>query len=122
MNFNFKGKFAFASKLPNAPNPGLQISPLGVIGLPLSERDAQSIKAIASQAPFGRGDKLVVDTNVRHTWEIEPANTITFANPAWTSFLEHVVKTACTELGVIPASKPPKCELYKLLLYEAGSQ
>ncbi|KAL5531710.1 hypothetical protein ACEPAG_4587 [Sanghuangporus baumii] len=121
MNFDFKGDFAFACKLSDAPNPGLQIAPLGLIGLPLSERDAQSIKDIASQAPFGHGDQLVVDTSVRHTWEIEPANTITFANPTWSSFINLVAKRACTELGVPLGSKAPKCELYKLLLYEPGS-
>lgn len=122
MDFDFKGDFAFASKLEDAPNPGLQVAPLGLIGLPLSERDARSIKDIASQAPFGHGDQLVVDTNVRHTWEIEPAGTVAFANPAWGTFISSVAKRACHELGVSNHLRAPRCELYKLLLYEQGSQ
>ncbi|KAH8111037.1 hypothetical protein DFH11DRAFT_710036 [Phellopilus nigrolimitatus] len=35
--------------------------------------------------------------------------------------MDDVVKNVCAELGVAPGASPPKCELYKLLLYEAGS-
>lgn len=33
-----------------------------------------------------------------------------------------IVKSACKALGVNYAASAPRCELYKLLLYETGSQ
>lgn len=92
------------------------------MGLPLSDRDAKLLKDCARQAPFGKGEQTVVDTEVRDTWEIDPAK-VSFTNPAWTSFVEKVVVSMVwEELGVAPYSTTPKCELYKLLLYETGSQ
>ena len=120
MDFAFKDNFAFERKLPDAPNPGLQIAPLGLIGLPLSERDAQSIKNILSSSPpdtYG-----LDDTPLHHTWVIEPANAVTFMNPAWSAFVDSVAKIACLELGVTTNSGVPKCELNKVLLYEWGSR
>src|SRR5271154_1197931 len=37
-DFEFKGSYAYAASSPQAPNPCLNISGLGIIGLPLSER------------------------------------------------------------------------------------
>ncbi|KAF9044406.1 hypothetical protein BJ165DRAFT_198051 [Panaeolus papilionaceus] len=117
----FSGNFFHRSTEANAPNPGLSISGLGSIGLPLSERDAKAIVSQAAQAPFGKGLKTVVDTTVRDTWEIDPAS-ISFTNPAWERFVDEVAtKKVWTALGVAPYSTKPKCELYKLLLYQKGS-
>ena len=119
--FNHEGSFAFGETLPSAPNPGLEIDKFGTLGLPPSTRDIESIKGIASRSPFGHGSKTIVDSTVRDTWEID-ASHITFKNPAWTQFVEDVVKTVWKRLGVAPYTVPPRCELYKLLLYETGSQ
>jgi len=121
-DFDFKGNFAFSTSLPQAPNPGLHIHPLGLIGLPLSSRDALLIKNHAVQAPFGHGERTVVDKEVRDTWEIEPGK-VGVANTEWLTFMGGVVvKRVCAELGVSVQASMPRCELYKLLLYETGSQ
>jgi hypothetical protein len=120
-DFDFKGTYACSFSYPAAPNPCLHISGIGLIGLPLPGRDAKLIKEYSTRAPFGHGDRTVVDTKVRETWEIEP-DKIQFGNTEWASFLERVVLQTCEELGVAIEAKPPKCELYKLLLYETGSQ
>ncbi|KAF8656953.1 hypothetical protein AX16_002308 [Volvariella volvacea WC 439] len=113
--------FAYAKSHTGAPNPCLQIAGIGVVGLPLSERDARAIISVATQAPFGHGERTVVDTNVRNTWEIEPTN-IHIANPQWTTFLNNVVvPQVWKELGVAGPATNGRCELYKLLLYETGS-
>ena len=36
--------------------------------------------------------------------------------------MDRVVKEVCGTLGVNFAASQPRCELYKLLLYETGSQ
>jgi hypothetical protein len=121
-DFDFRGNFAFSNPAPLAPNPGLHITPLGLIGLPLSLRDARLIIEASSQAPFGHGEETVVDKEVRDTWEIEPKN-VRFENPKWDAYVKRdVVTTVWSELGVGPWNSPPRCELYKVLLYETGSQ
>lgn len=45
-----------------------------------------------------------------------------FGNPKWAGFVDDVAKKTCEALGVDFASSKPRCELYKLLLYEKGSQ
>jgi len=99
----------------------LHIEGIGGIGFPLSERDAKLIEAAAIQAPFGKGTETVVDTTVRDTFEISP-DKFSFQNPDWTNFLQNVVTKVATGLGLPPNLPPPRADLYKLLLYKAGSQ
>jgi hypothetical protein len=121
-DFDFKGSFYYGAMAPEAPNPCLNIDGLGPVGLPLSPRDAKALIECSTQAPFGHGERTVVDTEVRDTWEIEPTR-IKFDNPAWTRFLQtSVVNKVWQALGVAPSTTSPRCELYKLLLYETGSQ
>jgi hypothetical protein len=88
----------------------------------LNERDAQLIISKAAQAPFGKGSETVIDTTVRDTWEIDPPQ-IRFVNPRWESYVESIAfETVWSTLGVAPYATKPRCELYKLLLYQPGSQ
>ncbi|KAI1793098.1 hypothetical protein LXA43DRAFT_1127543, partial [Ganoderma leucocontextum] len=116
----FTGAISFSRTYPTAPNPVLDIEGLGTVGLPLGPRDAAAIKACAEQAPFGMADQTVVDKTVRDTWEID-GHKIHFANAAWKPFLEGAVRDVCQVLGVNFDASKPRCELYKLLLYETGS-
>jgi hypothetical protein len=48
---------------------------------------------------------------------------VTFRNPAWTEWVKNkVIPDVCEVLGVGLAATNPKVELYKLLVYETGSQ
>ena len=67
----FVGDYSFSETHPDAPNPAITVSGLGVIGIPLNPREAEVLKGHASQAPFGMADRTVVDTSVRNTWEID---------------------------------------------------
>ena len=116
-----EGSFAFGETMHSAPNPGLNIDSLGMIGLPLSPRDVESIKSIASKAPFGHGEQSIVDPTVRDTWEIDPSR-FSLRNSNWASFQNDIVNTVWKGLGVAPFNVRPRCELCKLLLYETGSQ
>ena len=104
-----------------APVPGLHIEGIGVIGFPLAERDAKLIEAVATQAPFGKRAKTVVDKNVRNTLELNPEK-FSFKNPAWAEFLQTVIKKVACGLGLPPNLPPPRADLHKLLLYKTGSQ
>lgn len=48
------------------------IDDLGLVGLPLSVRDAEEIKKCCNKAPFGRGENTLVDETVRRTWQLSP--------------------------------------------------
>lgn len=98
-------------------NPALRIERIGIIGLPLSVRDAQAIAGVCKQAPFGKGDETVVDESVKKTWELN-VDEFTCCNPVWQGYLEQLSKQGIQDLGVeVAASAQP----YKLLLYEEGA-
>lgn len=95
---------------------------LGLIPLPLTDRDAKAIISRSAQAPYGHREITAVNTKVRDTWQIEPAK-ITFQNAAWDVFVrDTVVPSVSQTLNGTAFRTPPRCELYKLLLYETGSQ
>ncbi|KAJ7622621.1 hypothetical protein DFH06DRAFT_1009458, partial [Mycena polygramma] len=121
-DFAFTGKYAHSSVLEGVPLPGLTVDGMGIVGLPLSPRDAGILRRHADQAPFGHGDKTVVDTSVRNIWEVA-ADSVKFKNPAWAKFIaDTVVKKVVQALGVsYSPAVAPRCELHKLLLYETGS-
>lgn len=68
---NFQAAFSFNNSYADIPNPALKLSDLGIVGLPLSTRDAEAIKSRSIQAPFGMGERTVVDKTVRDTWEMD---------------------------------------------------
>jgi hypothetical protein len=76
------GTFAVFNTYTDAPNPGIHLMEGGSIGLPLSDRDADALIAASHQAPFGKGEQTIVDTNIRKTWEISAAD-FELKNPAW---------------------------------------
>ncbi|RPD82293.1 hypothetical protein L226DRAFT_497438 [Lentinus tigrinus ALCF2SS1-7] len=119
-DLEYNGAFSFNRAYPAAPNPSLNIDGLGTVGLPLGVRDAAAIKECAGQAPFGMADRTIVDKSVRDTWEID-ASKVHFENAAWGTFMAQTVRDVCEILGVDFQASQPRCELYKLLLYETGS-
>jgi hypothetical protein len=66
-NIKGDGSFALFEPLENSPNPGLYLKNGSLIGLPLSDRDAEAIVAASHQAPFRNGEETIVDTSVRKT-------------------------------------------------------
>jgi hypothetical protein len=114
-----RGTFALFETTNNPPNPGIYLKNGGVVGLPLSDRDAQAIIAASREAPFGKGEETIVDRNVRKTWELAPKD-FELRNPVWNPFVEGVVEKVSKGLGVDATGKSVKAELYKMLLYEEG--
>ena len=118
-NLKAPGSFAHSSILPFDPHPCLNIEGHGSIGLPLSEHEAKRVIAYASHAVYGQG---VVNKKVRDTWEID-ASRVKFDNPNWLTYIQDVaVSAVCSSLRLKKYDTPPRCQLYKLLIYETGSQ
>ncbi|HEX4610645.1 MAG TPA: 2OG-Fe(II) oxygenase [Urbifossiella sp.] len=101
-----------------APLPGLEVTGLGPVGLPLMARQAEELKAHCRQAPYGKGEKTIVDASVRRVWQLEP-DRFALTNPDWSQFLSDTVRTVQRELGL--DGQKLECHLYNLLLYEPGS-
>ncbi|KAH7092044.1 hypothetical protein FB567DRAFT_588356 [Paraphoma chrysanthemicola] len=112
-----QGSFSSSRTFNQYPSPGLFVNDVGVIGLPLSDRDAKGIASVCRQAPFGKGDQTLVDESVRKTWELD-ASEFSCSNPQWTPYLDQLAIQAMEDLGVqVPGHTQP----YKLLSYEEGA-
>lgn len=118
VDWNFA--FSFRQTYPDAPNPVLSLADLGTVGLPLSTREADAVKSRAVQAPFGMGERTLVDKTVRDTWEMDSAK-VSFDGPRWGEFVDRAVEDICKALNVNCKTSKPDCKLHKLLLYETGS-
>ncbi len=97
--------------------PNLEIDGVGRISLPLLPAQAEQLIAIAARAPFGRGEETIIDTKVRRTWQIGP-DRVHLSGRHWPNTMDAIVAKAAAGLGV---TEPVSAELYKLLIYDAGS-
>ena len=120
INGKGSGHFATTGALSSAVNPGLNVNGLGIIGLPLSEREAVELTKACHQAPFGKGSETIIDTDVRNTWELN-ADQFELENPEWQTILDSAVHQVANALGVVGGSTSVHAELYKLLLYAEGA-
>ncbi|KAJ6546859.1 hypothetical protein B0H19DRAFT_244021 [Mycena capillaripes] len=111
-DFSFPGKYCHAATTASAANPGLNVKGIGILGLPLSERDAKLVQSL-----------IVSSTNVSHpvgnVWELD-SHAIECSNPAWATYLDEIVlKDIWKKLA--PHCSRPRLELQSLLLWEASS-
>lgn len=97
--------------------PGLEVEGIGNVGVPVSATDAKRLIKQAAQAPYGRGEETIVDTDVRRVWQLEPGK-FELRNAAWGKFVDGIVQSVRKEFGI---RKKVQQELYKLLVYEKGS-
>ncbi|WP_089942825.1 2OG-Fe(II) oxygenase [Candidatus Entotheonella palauensis] len=97
--------------------PGLEVDGIGDVGLPIGPVQARQLIEQAEQAPYGRGEETIVDTDVRRVWQLEPVQ-FTIHNPAWDDFMAEMVDAVKHELGM---DQRVAWDLYKLLIYEAGN-
>lgn len=95
---------------------------VGKIPFPITKEYVDKLKAIAEQAPHGRGTETIVDTSVRNTLQIDASKVSTGARPdvydgdwARDLFDDEAGIALGLDCDVI------KFTLYKLLLYEPGS-
>ena len=98
--------------------PGLEVDGLGPIGLPLTGIQAKDLKKLCEQAPYGKGEKTLVDTSVRRVWRLMPSQ-FSLSNPDWMRFLKETLSKVQAELGL--EKQKLESHLHELLLYEAGS-
>ena len=100
------------------PSLSINSAPKSILGLPIGGCQAKLIIAASTQAPFGKGEKTVVDTSVRRTWQLSPTQ-FSINSSRWAEQLQTLLKKVTNELGCDPNMRVT-CELYKLLLCEPG--
>ena len=98
--------------------PGLEVEGLGAVGLPLPKAQARALIRRCRQAPYGKGTRTLVDTDVRWVWEMDPAH-FELTNPKWEASIKSILKEVKQHLGLEECKL--SAHLYKLLLYEKGS-
>lgn len=101
-----------------APLPSLEVAGLGPVGLPLTAAQAPQLIKRCRQAPYGKGEKTLVDTGVRRVWQLEP-DRFSLTNPDWEQYLTTTLQAVQRELGL--EQQKLDSHLYNLLLYEPGS-
>jgi predicted 2-oxoglutarate/Fe(II)-dependent dioxygenase YbiX len=110
------GTFSVSGTLPSI-SPGLKVKGVGNIALPLLEQQAKSLIKLSQQAPFGRGEETIIDTNVRNSWQIA-AEDFELTNPQWQKALQEAIDQIGKQLGLDDCKI--EFEQYKLLVYEEG--
>lgn len=110
------GTFCASGRVP-VVLPGLEVEGMGPVGLPLTPRAAKELIARCHQAPFGKGEETLVDTNVRRVWRLEPDH-FSLENPEWDRVIEGIVGQVREELGL--EGQELESHLYDLLVYEKG--
>jgi hypothetical protein len=98
--------------------PGLEVEGLGLLRLPLAERQARKLIKCCQQAPYGKGSQTLVDIAVRRVWELD-GKYVRFTNPKWENLIDSIVEVVQQQLGL--KEKKLTAHLYKLLVYEKGS-
>ena len=97
--------------------PAIDVDGVGRIAFPLLPEQVERLLAIAEAAPYGRGEKTLLDPTVRRSWQIGP-DRIRIGGRRWKQTLSDLVADAASGLGV---NEPVAADFYKLLLYDAGS-
>ena len=85
------------------------------LALPLCKSQAKELIRVARQAPYGKGEKTVVDTNVRNCWEIDGSQ-LRFNNKAWNKLLSKLLRSSEEYFDM--DKNCLDAELYKFLIYE----
>ncbi|CAK5281010.1 unnamed protein product [Mycena citricolor] len=115
-DFDFGGKYCHAATTSSAANPGLNIKGIGILGLPLSVRDAKLVQNLIS-ATLSKTGADTSDIAIGNVWELD-AGSLECSNPAWSLYLEEIVlKDVWKKLT--PGAARPRLELKSLLLWEA---
>jgi hypothetical protein len=93
--------------------PTIDVDGVGRIAFPILPAQAGRLVAVAEAAPYGRGDETVIDSEVRRTWQVDPAK-VRIGGRHWDQTLEGLVVDIALGLGL---SEPVTADFYKLLVY-----
>ncbi|KAL1938924.1 hypothetical protein VTO73DRAFT_11077 [Trametes versicolor] len=93
---------------PEAPNPGLHVNDIGILGVPLDTLEGEHVEKIINQGHEAPSEALTTVSST--SWSLN-ANQFRFENPNFGAFLAQVSQWAFTALGYEAAVRevnPPK--------------
>ena len=97
------------------PMPKVDIEGIGTLSFPVPDEQIAAIIGRAERAPYGRGEKTIVDTSVRQVWQFAPAK-IRITGKSWASNFDSILSKVSAGLGCEGVTV--SAELYKLLVYD----
>lgn len=107
----------YVSNTLEIPMPRLEVDGLGPLSFPIPSSQAKALIALASRAPYGRGEDTIVDTAVRNVWQISP-DSINLYGKSWPATFDRLLTQVQEGLGI--PNIDFLAEPYKLLVYEPG--
>lgn len=109
----------FAVAIPVASDDlHLDVKGVGALTYPIPAAVAEQLCAVGRPAAFGRGDKTLLDSKVRNTWEI-PKSRIKLDARAWKPTLTAQLTVLKASLG-IPENVEIEATFDKMLVYGPG--
>ena len=100
-----------------APMPRVEVEGARSLSFPITEEQVRSLVEVAEPAPYGKGERTLVDRSVRACRQIDAAQ-VRISGGAWHDTLAQVVGQAAAGLGCPP--EHTSAQPYKLLVYEPG--
>lgn len=110
------GDFFFNATL-EIPMPKVELENVGVLSFPVPESQIKALVQCATRAPYGRGEKTILDESVRKVWQLS-SDKVLISGKSWTANFEAILRQTLAGLGC--ESMPVSAELYKLLVYDTG--
>jgi hypothetical protein len=107
----------FVSGTVEIPMPRIEVKGAGMLSFPVPDVQVAAIVRRAERAPYGKGEKTIVDTSVRNVWQIA-AGQVEIAGKSWGANFESILCRVKAGLGCSDAVV--SAELYKLLVYDRG--
>ena len=99
------------------PMPRVTVDGVGELSFPVPEAQIEALIDAAERAPYGKGTRTLVNTEVRDCWQID-ADRIHLGGRAWPATFKKVMDLVATGLGMGESRLGAKP--YKLLVYRKG--
>lgn len=107
----------FVARTVEVPMPRVEVKGAGALSFPVPDVQIAAIVRRAERAPYGKGEKTIVDTSVRNVWQIAPRQ-VEISGKSWGANFESILTKVKAGLGCSDAVV--SAELYKLLVYDRG--
>jgi hypothetical protein len=99
------------------PMPKIEVKDVGILSFPIPEDQIKRLIQQAALAPYGRGEKTILDTSIRKVWQLTPEK-VQISGSSWEIYFKEVLSRVKKGLGC--QDIPITAELYKMLIYDKG--
>lgn len=107
-----------ARRTAKVENLDLEVKGIGELRFPISDSQALQLRHVGRPAPYGKGEKTLLDPRVRDTWKV-PKSRVKIDQQRWNRTLLPMLDSLRTDLG-LPDSYKLKAEFHAMLLYGPG--